>query len=56
MKPEDIDIIIQTHLHWDHCANTSKCKNAKVIVHEDELRFALAPHPIEAGIYKKDLY
>lgn len=51
LKPEDIDIVIQTHLHWDHCANTAKCTKAKVIVQEDELRFALAPHPVEAGMY-----
>jgi len=51
LRPEDIDIVIQTHLHWDHVANTAKCTRAKVFVQEDELRFALAPHPLEAGMY-----
>lgn len=55
LKPEDIDLVIQTHLQWDHCANTSKCKNAKVIATEDELLFALSPHPILAPTYKRDL-
>ncbi|MBA7619780.1 hypothetical protein ES703_27121 [subsurface metagenome] len=55
LKPDDIDLVIQTHLHWDHCANTSKCQKAKVLVTEDELRFALAPHPITGLSYKKDL-
>lgn len=55
LKPDDIDLVIQTHLHWDHCANTSKCKNAKVLVTEEELRFALAPHPLTGLSYKKDL-
>ena len=55
LKPDDIDLVIQTHLHWDHCANTSKCKNAKVLVSEDELRFALSPHPITGLSYRKDL-
>ena len=55
LKPKDIDIIIQTHLQWDHCANTQKCKNAKVLVQEEELRFAYAPHPILAPTYKKSL-
>jgi N-acyl homoserine lactone hydrolase len=55
LKPTDIDIVLQTHLHWDHCANTRKCENAKVIVQEEELRFALAPHPILAPGYKKNL-
>ena len=55
LKPDDIDLVIQTHLHWDHCANTSKCKNARVLVTEEELRFALAPHPLTGGSYKKEL-
>lgn len=55
LTPADIDIVVQTHLHWDHCGNTHKCKNAQVIVQEDELQFAFAPHPILAPGYKKDL-
>ncbi len=55
LKPDDIDIVIQTHLQWDHCANTSKCRKAKVAVQEEELRTAFAPHPILAPTYKKNL-
>lgn len=55
LEPEDIDIVIQTHLHHDHIGNTAKCKKAKVIVQEDELRFALAPHPLFATIYPIEL-
>ncbi len=55
LKPDDIDVVIQTHLHWDHCANTAKCHNAKVLVTEEELRFALSPHPLTGLSYKKDL-
>lgn len=54
-KPEDIDIIIQTHLHFYHAGNNSKCKNAKVIIQEEELRFALAPHPLFAPNYDLEL-
>jgi len=56
LTPLDIDLVIQTHLHWDHCSNTSKCQKARVIVQEDELKFALAPHPITGLSYKKELY
>ena len=56
LKPEDIDIVIETHLQWDHCANTQKCTNARVLVQEEELRFAFAPHPILAPTYKKSLF
>jgi len=55
LKPDDIDIVIQTHLQWDHCANTQKCRHAKVVVQEEELRFALAPHPILAPTYQRSL-
>lgn len=55
-KPEEIDFIIQTHLHWDHSCNTHKCKNAKVVVQEDELRFALSPHPMMINLYHRPLF
>jgi N-acyl homoserine lactone hydrolase len=55
LKPGDVDLVIQTHLQWDHCANTQKCTNAKVLVQMEELRFAYAPHPILAPTYKKSL-
>ena len=55
LTPDDIDIVIQTHLHHDHVGNTAKCRRAKVIVQEDELRFALSPHPLFANLYGIDL-
>ena len=42
--PEEIDAVIFTHLHWDHCANMKLFKNAEYWVHENELAFALDPH------------
>ncbi|UCB49087.1 MAG: N-acyl homoserine lactonase family protein [Deltaproteobacteria bacterium] len=56
LKPEDVEIIIQTHLHHDHCGNTSKCKNAEVYVQEAEWIFMQAPHPLQAQYYPKELY
>jgi glyoxylase-like metal-dependent hydrolase (beta-lactamase superfamily II) len=56
LKPEHVDIVIQTHLHYDHCANTGKCRNAKVIAQEAEIKFALAPHPVFAGMYFRHLF
>lgn len=50
-SPDDIDVIIQTHFHFDHCGNTQKCHNAEVIVQADELRFAQKPHPLFSGSY-----
>jgi glyoxylase-like metal-dependent hydrolase (beta-lactamase superfamily II) len=51
LKPEDIDIVIQTHLHNDHCENTYKCANAKVYVQKEELDFFKEPHPIDHRYY-----
>jgi glyoxylase-like metal-dependent hydrolase (beta-lactamase superfamily II) len=53
--PMDIDMVIQTHLHMDHVYNTAKCKNAVIYVQEDELRFALNPHPIFEILYPKEI-
>ena len=51
LEPEDVDIVIQTHLHNDHCENTYKCTNAKVYVQQTELDFFKSPHPIDHRYY-----
>jgi len=53
--PDDIDIVIQTHLHMDHIYNTSKCGNAVIYVQKNELEFALNPHPIFEILYPRDI-
>jgi len=47
LVPQDIDIILHTHLHNDHCENDSKCVNAKIYVHEKELARIHDPHPLD---------
>ena len=47
LSPEDIDIVIHTHLHNDHCENDSKCVNATIYVHEKELERIHDPHPLD---------
>ena len=56
LRPEDIDLVIQTHLHFDHCFNTSKCSNARVLVQEEELAFARDPHPLFSILYAESLF
>ncbi len=51
LKPEDIDIIIHTHLHNDHCENDYKCSNATVYVQKKELVFLKDPHPVDHRYY-----
>lgn len=47
LTPEDIDIVIHTHLHFDHCENDYKCTNAKFYIHEKELETIREPHPLD---------
>ena len=49
--PEDVDIVIHTHLHYDHIYNTLKCRNATIYVQQMELEFAMNPHPALAITY-----
>ncbi len=49
--PGEIKIIIQTHLHYDHCGNNRLFPNAKVIIQAKELEFARNPHPVFRGSY-----
>jgi glyoxylase-like metal-dependent hydrolase (beta-lactamase superfamily II) len=47
LKPKDIDIVIHTHLHNDHCENDYKCENAKFYVHRKEIERIHNPHPLD---------
>ena len=51
ITPIDVDTVIQTHLHFDHCGHTRLCQNAWVIVQEAELGFAYSPHALFYGSY-----
>jgi len=41
---EEINTVLFTHLHWDHCSNMKRFSNAKYYVHAKELAFARDPH------------
>ncbi|MFH2060271.1 MAG: N-acyl homoserine lactonase family protein [Pseudomonadota bacterium] len=47
LTPADIDIVIHTHLHMDHCENDYKCENAVFYIHELELKSVHNPHPLD---------
>ena len=53
LKPGDIEIVVVTHLHWDHVALGSLYKNARFIVQKKELDYARNPHPIDARIFER---
>ncbi|MCL4370161.1 MAG: MBL fold metallo-hydrolase, partial [Chloroflexi bacterium] len=45
IAPEEIDIVLHTHLHWDHAFNGRLFKNAQFFVQKRELAFAAVPIP-----------
>jgi len=47
LTPEDIDVVIHTHLHNDHCENDYKCTNATFYVHKNEVKRIHEPHPLD---------
>jgi N-acyl homoserine lactone hydrolase len=56
LKPRDIDVVINTHLHFDHCGNNKDFTNAKFYVHADELRYAYAPDRFQRASYIQDFF
>ncbi|MFQ6068282.1 MAG: MBL fold metallo-hydrolase [Candidatus Bathyarchaeia archaeon] len=51
LKPEDITVIINTHLHFDHCGGNKLFRNARFYVQADELRYAYAPDRFQKAAY-----
>ncbi len=45
LKPDNIDVVILTHLDHDHIALAHQFTKAKVVVQRAELDFARSPHP-----------
>lgn len=51
ISPEDVNVVICTHLHFDHIGFGHLYKNARFIVQRSELEAASNPHPIQASAY-----
>jgi glyoxylase-like metal-dependent hydrolase (beta-lactamase superfamily II) len=51
LKCGDIDTIIATHLMFDHIEFAREFENAKIIAQEDEIKYALNPHPFTGIFY-----
>ncbi len=51
IKPTDIDIVINTHLHWDHCSGNDRFPNASILIQESEIIEALDPLPAQRALY-----
>lgn len=43
VKPEEVETVILTHLHYDHCGGCELLPNARIVVQRSELAAAAAP-------------
>ena len=50
LAPEDVDIVILTHMHWDHCQNTDLFRNARILVHPTEMDYARNPNRADFAV------
>ena len=65
MQPEDIDIVINTHLHFDHCGGNTRVEkdkvvptfpNARYVVQRGEFEHALNPTERDRASYFPENY
>jgi glyoxylase-like metal-dependent hydrolase (beta-lactamase superfamily II) len=56
LKPSDVDIVINTHLHFDHCGNNRMFKDARFVVQKDELQYAYEPERFQQATYARELF
>src|ERR1700683_5507866 len=45
LTPADIDLVVLTHAHWDHCQNIDVFAHAPLYLHPDERHYSGRPHP-----------
>jgi 4-pyridoxolactonase len=55
VRPDEIDIVINSHLHMDHCGSNTLFPRATFYFSKSELRHAYVPDPWERLGYDPDL-
>ncbi len=56
VSPDDISVVINTHMHMDHCGNNSHFRKARYIVQRDELSYSKNPDRFMRGGYVREFY
>lgn len=50
LEPVRVDVVVISHLHFDHASNAELFPNSKVIVHETEIDYALCHGATDLGL------
>lgn len=53
-RPGDIDIVVFSHLHFDHCGGTAEVPDARLVLQTSEWSAAHHPRLIDTGLYNPD--
>jgi glyoxylase-like metal-dependent hydrolase (beta-lactamase superfamily II) len=56
VRPEDVEVVVLSHLHFDHVGNNELFPGARFIVQRDELTLALAPPRFSMFYYPEYRY
>jgi len=56
MSPDDINYVVNSHYHFDHCGGNKHCRHAKTICHKCELEAGQNPQPFENFMYSDRSY
>lgn len=54
LSPDDIDVVVNSHLHPDHCGCNAFFRKATFLIHTDELAAARAPGSEASGYLTAD--
>ena len=54
LGPDDIDVVVCSHLHTDHCGCNEFFKKATIFVHARELEAAKKPEAANSGYFSAD--
>ncbi len=56
LEPNDITLVVNTHLHFDHCGNNLLFLNAKFVEQVDEIRYAFFPDRFMRVSYLREFF
>ena len=56
VAPDDINLVVQSHLHWDHSGMLGYFPNAEIIIQREEYGYAMNPPTVAEAYYRRHYY